>query len=132
MRYGGESRITTRPSMGEDIRFNHPFSCFVSGPSVSGMSSFCFAFSQNLKTHCTEPNFSGEIIWCNSKSSIILYRQLPGKKHVRFHEGVPADFNNYGKTPCLIILDGLLNEYYSKDYVTYLRKVDITGMSVSF
>jgi hypothetical protein len=35
-------------------------------------------------------------------------------KEVRFHEGVPQNFGNVHGKPCLIILDDLLNEVYSK------------------
>ena len=55
-------------------------------------------------------------------SSAIPYRQLAGKEHVRFHEGVPTDFNNCGEKPCLIILDDLLNEAYSKDVCDVFTK----------
>ena len=77
--------------------------------------SFCVRFLQNVKALCTEPNFSGGIIWCYRKSSAIPSRQLAGKEHVRFHEEVPADFNNGGENPCLMILDEWLNDPYSQE-----------------
>jgi len=88
---GGGSRVTTRPSVGYDLRFKLTFRCLVSGPSGSGKSSICIRFLQNLNALCTEPNFSSGIIWCYSKSSAIPYRHSAGKKHVRFHERVRAD-----------------------------------------
>ena len=57
---------------------------------------------------------------------------MAGMKHVRFHEGVPADINNCGEKPCLIILDDLFNSAYSKDYVAYLLRAAIIGISVSY
>ena len=86
----------------------------------------------NLKTLCTVADFSGGIVWCYSEISANTYRQLAGTKRVRFHEGVPADFNNSGDKPCLIILEDLLNTAYLKDCVTYLRKAGIVGISASF
>ena len=50
----------------------------------------------------------------------------------RFNEEVPANFVNAKDKPFLIILDDLLNEVYSKNYVNSLRKAAITGISVSF
>ena len=126
----GEDRVTARPSMCDDLRWKHPFSCLVVGPDGSGKSSFCIRFLQNLKALCTEPNFSGGIIWYYSESATPS-RQLAGKKHVRFH-GVPAEFNNGRENPCLIFPDDLLNDAYSKDYVTYLRKAAIIVISVLF
>ena len=66
-------------------------------------------------------DFSGGIVWCYIELSAITYQQLAGKKHVRFHEGVPADFNS-GEKPCLIILDDLVNSAYSKDVCELLTK----------
>ena len=36
-------------------------------------------------------------------------------KNIRFYEGVPETFGNADGEPCLIILDDLLNEVYSKE-----------------
>jgi hypothetical protein len=70
-------------------------------------------------------DFSGGIVWCYIEISAIPYRQLVGMKHVRFHEGVPADLNNIGENPCLIILDDLLNTAYSKDVCDLFTKGNI-------
>jgi hypothetical protein len=93
----GESLVTARPCMGDDLKFKHPFSYFLSGPSGSGKTSFCIHVLQNHKTLCTVADFSGGIVWCYSEISAIPYPQLAGTIHVRFHEGVPADFNNTGE-----------------------------------
>jgi hypothetical protein len=108
--------------MKADLKFKHPTSCLLSGPSGSGKTSFCIRFLQNLKTLCTVADFIGGILWCYSEISAIPYRQLSGTKHVRFHEGVPADFNNSGEKPCLIIVDDLLNTAYSKDVCDLFTK----------
>jgi len=105
--------LQTSP-MGDDLKFKHPFSCMLSWPSGSGKTSFCIRFLQNMKTLCTVAYFIGGIVWCYSEISSIPYRTLARTKHVRFHEGVPANFNNSGEKPCLIILDDLLNTAYSK------------------
>ena len=108
--------------MGDKLKFKHPFSCLLIGPNVSGKTSFCIRFLENLKTLCTMGNFSGGIVWCYSELSATPYQQLAGKKYVRFHEGVPADFNNIGEKPCLVILDHLLNSTYSKDVCDLFTK----------
>jgi hypothetical protein len=107
--------------MGDDLKFKDPFSCLMSGTSGSGKTSFCISFLQNLKALCTAPNFRGGIVWCYSKNTI-PYQHLAGKKHVRFHEGVPAGFNNSGEKPCLIILDDLIIYAYSKDVCDIFSK----------
>jgi len=121
VRYRRESRVTARPSIGDDLRFKHPFSCFVCGPRGSCKSSICIRFLRNNKALCTEPNFSCGIVLCYFESSAIHSRQLAGKKHVRFH-GVPSDFKNGGENPTLIILDDLFNDAYSKDVCDLFTK----------
>ena len=34
--------------------------------------------------------------------------------NIRINEGVPEDFDNANGEPCLVILDDLLNDVYSK------------------
>jgi hypothetical protein len=102
--------------MAEDIRFKHPFTCIVSGPSRSGKSSFTLCFVQHLDSLCTEPDISGGIIWCYSEKSAVPREKLTSlHKNVSFHEGVSQNFSNEHVKLCLIILDDLLNEVYSKD-----------------
>ena len=48
-----ESLFNSRISMSKVLKYNHPFSCIVSGPRC-GKSSFCIRFQQNLDTLRTE------------------------------------------------------------------------------
>jgi len=115
----GEDRVTGRPSICEDLRFKHTFTCLLSGPSSSGKSSFCISFLQNLESLCTLDTFDGGVIWCYSKKSAETYRQLDVTKFFLFKEGVPAYFGKAKNKQCPIILDVVLNEAYSK-YVCHL------------
>jgi len=92
-----ESLVKELPSMGDDLNFKHPFSCLLSGLSKSGKISFCIHVLQNLKTLCIVADFSGAIFWCYNEISAIPSRQLAGTEHVRFQEGMPADFNDSGE-----------------------------------
>jgi len=94
--------------MAVDLKFKHPFTCIVSGPTGSGKSSFTLRLLQHLDSLCTEPDFSGGIIWCYSEKSAVPRRQLASlHKDVNFHEDVPQNFENDHGKPCLIILDDL-------------------------
>jgi len=97
----GEDRVTARPSMCDNLRLKHPFSCFVSGPSSSDKSLFCMRFLHHLYT--TEHTFDGCAIWCYSERIAVRYLQLAGTKNFRYNEGVPAEFDNAEGQPCLII-----------------------------
>ena len=109
--------------MAVDIRFKHPFTCIVSVLSGSGKSSFNLRFVQHLDSLCTEPDFSGGIIWCYSEKYIDPREKLTSlHKNVSFHEGVPQNFGNEQGKPCLIILDDLLNDVFSKDVCDLFTK----------
>jgi len=71
---------------------------------------------QHIDSLCTEPDFSGGIIWCYSEKSAVPRETLTSvHKNGSFYEGVPQNFGDDHGRPCLIILDDLLNEVYSKD-----------------
>ena len=108
-----EVPIITCLSMSNGLKFKHPFTCISSGPSVSGKSSFCKRFLQNLDALCRERDFDGCVIWCHSeKTAVLSPTVLP--RNIRINEGVQADFDNARGRPCLVILDDLLNDVYSK------------------
>jgi len=115
--------IITCLSMRDDLKFKHPFTCIISGPSWSGKSSFCIRFLQNLDALCTERDFDGGVIWCFSeKTAVPSPAVLPKKRDIRFNEGVPTDFANARGRPCLVILDDLLNDAYSKQVCDLFTK----------
>ena len=111
-------------SMRDDHKFKHPFTCIISRPSGSGKSSFCVRFLQNLDALCTERDFDGGVIWCYSeKTAVQSPTELPKKNNVHFNEGVSTDFfENARGRPCLVILDDLLNDVYSKQVCDLFTK----------
>ena len=109
--------------MSDDLKFNQPFTCILSGPSGSGKSSFCIRFIQNLDALRTERNFDGGVIWCYSeKTAVPSPAVLPKKRDIRFNEDVPADFANARGRPCLVIPDDLLNDVNSKQVCDLFTK----------
>jgi len=80
--------------MSDDLKFRHLFSCIVSGPSGSGMSSFVIRFDYL----CTEPTFEAGIVWCYSeKRPVPSRKKLPA--NIRYNEGVPEDFDSANGEP---------------------------------
>ena len=88
--------------MREDLRFKHPFTCIISGPSGSGKSSLCIKQLQNLESLSTETRFDCGILWCYGESNAVPTVDV-GRK-VQFPEGVPDNFANTGNKPFVIIL----------------------------
>jgi hypothetical protein len=117
--------------MAVDLKFKHPFTCVVSSTTGSGKSSFTLRLLQHLDSPCTEPNFSGGITWCYIEKSAVPRRELASlHKDVSFHECVAQNFGSDHGIPCLIILDDLLNEVYSKDVCDLFTKGNHRNISV--
>jgi len=65
---------------------------------------------------CTEQDFDGGIIWCYSERTAVPEQKLALlRKNIRINEGVPDNFDNTQGKPCLLVLDDLLNDVYSKE-----------------
>ena len=107
-----------------DLKFKHPFTCIISGPTGSGKSNFCIRFLQHLDSLCTETKFAGGILWCYGERSAIPSRELTSLgSRVRYHEGVPKVFGSAtGALPSLLILDDLLTEAYSREVCDLFTK----------
>ena len=52
-------------------------------------------------------------MWCYGEKSAVPSRHQP-PANVRYNEGVPKDFGSTNGEPCLVILDNLLTDVYSK------------------
>jgi len=88
--------------MAIDIRFKHPFTSILGGPTESGKSTFCVRFLQNLDTLLTEPDFPGGFIWCYSEQSAVLQQQLAAlRKNVQVRDGLSENFEKAQGIPCL-------------------------------
>lgn len=94
------------------VKFEHPFTLILSGPSSCGKTSFCIKLLENLKQLCSVDKFD-RILWCYSERNSI---PAQGKTRVTFHKGLPRlDEDKLSPRPSLIILDDLLDKAYSKE-----------------
>jgi Ni2+-binding GTPase involved in maturation of urease and hydrogenase len=81
--------------MAEELKFQHPFTLIIAGPTSSGKTSFCLKFLQHLKSLCSETSFAGGIIWCYSEKTAVPRQQLQNlHENVFYHEGVPEEFGD--------------------------------------
>ena len=55
----------------DDVKFKHPFSSILIGPSGSRKTSLCIRLLQNLDDLCTEREFGGGIIFCYREKTAV-------------------------------------------------------------
>jgi ABC-type dipeptide/oligopeptide/nickel transport system ATPase subunit len=108
--------------MSYDLRFKHPFSCIIAGPSGSGKSSFCIKLLQNLESLFTKPSSEGGILWCYGEKNAVHSIQFVSGNRIQFHERVLKNFENSESLLSLITLDDLLNEVYSEEVCHFFTK----------
>jgi GTPase SAR1 family protein len=82
--------------MCDDLKFKHPFTCIISGPTGSGKTSFCIKFLRHLDSLSTEANFNGGITWCFGEKTAVPSQQQQQqlaslKTEIKYHEVVPEE-----------------------------------------
>ena len=87
-----------------DVRFKHPFTCIISGPSQSGKSVFTFRLISEATEQITPP--PEKIMYCYGEYQPV-FDEFP---QVHFHEGLPDNSLFDGKERTLLILDDLMSE----------------------
>ena len=89
---GSVSRRGYHSSMCDLLKFKHPFTCIVAGPTCSVKTSFCIKLLRNLDTQCTESRFGGGIIWCYSEETAVPRQQLDRLGlNITYQEGLPRE-----------------------------------------
>jgi len=97
------------------LKFKHPFTYIVAGPTGSGKTSFYIKQLRNLDTLCTESRFGGGIIWYYGEETAVPRQQLDSLGlNITYKEKQPEKYGKALGEPSLIILDDLLYQVYSK------------------
>jgi len=89
-----------------DVRFKHPFTALVSGPTGSGKSYFVRDLLRHRSQLIDTPIH--EIIWCYGEWQS-LYAEMKKEMSINFHEGILEHLPTDDK-PRLVIIDDLMRE----------------------
>jgi len=87
-----------------DVRFKHPFTCMIAGPTKSGKTSFTFQLIDEAQEQITPP--PERIMYCYGEYQSI-FNNYP---HINFNEGLPDNKEFESKRRTLLILDDLMKE----------------------
>jgi len=109
--------------MENHVKFKHPFTCIVAGPTGCGKTSFVIKLLRNLDSQCTESRLEGGIIWRYSEETAVPRQQISKLGlNISYQEGLPESYGNARGEPSLIILDDLLNEAYGRNVCDLFTK----------
>jgi len=87
-----------------DVRFKHPFTATIAGPTGSGKTVFTIRFINEAKNMITPP--PEKIVYCYGEYQP-SFNMMPG---VVFNEGLPDIKDFDGKQRTLLIIDDLMTE----------------------
>jgi len=114
----------------EEQLFQHPFSCFIAGPSKAGKTVFTSKFLKHIDAISSVPPV--EIIWCFSEYQP-NYRELACLPRVRLCQGVPSmmELKKDTSLPRLIVFDDLMNEFKKDDTLSQLFTKGVHHWNIS-
>jgi septin family protein len=100
-----------------DLRFAHPFTCLVAGPTKAGKTTFVKNLIKNRSNLISEP--LSKIWWCYGEYQE-SYEEL--KNDVLFIKGFPdmSVLREHSPLPQLLILDDLMQELQNDSHLTEL------------
>jgi len=92
------------------MRFKHPFTCIVSGPTQSGKTVFTKKLVQNSSLMVTpEPK---QVFWCYSEWQN-NYEEMTKWPNVFLIQGIPDLKLLHGSSPKMVVLDDLMTDMKS-------------------
>lgn len=112
-----------------DLRWKHPFTAILSGPTMSGKSTFIKNFLLNLN-EMVDTDIP-DIMYCAPSISQMDLSQLG--KNVRYYEGIPETEMFTDQKPRLVILDDMMREADDRvvDIFTKVKKLFLITLKMA-
>jgi hypothetical protein len=115
--------------MDTTLKFKHPFSAIISGPSQSGKTSFTTKFLECVNELVTVP--PKRIYYCYSEWQP-SYNKIAALPNVQLLDGIPnLDELKNPEIPVLIVLDDLMSELSKSSTLTTLFTRGVHHWSIS-
>lgn len=111
-----------------DVRFKHPFTALLAGPTGCGKTYFVRDLLRS-REKLMDCSFH-QIIWCYGEWQP-LYNELKIENDIVFHEGIIDKVNEDGK-PRLVIIDDLMREADGRVVDMFTKGSHHRNMSVIF
>ena len=111
-----------------DVRWRHPFTALVCGPTSCGKSYFVRELLRHRSTHI-DTKFD-EVIWCYGEWQP-LYKEVKDELGITFHEGIMDNVPTDGK-PRFVIIDDLMREADGRVVDMFTKGSHHRNMSVMF
>lgn len=117
----------------DDLKFKHPFTCIVSGPTGSGKTVFVRRLLKNYKLLTTIKSDPLRVLYCYGQYQCGVTSNIP---HVIIHavEGLASESEIKDFKPHIIIVDDLMTELCDNNdmCVLFTKKSHHLNMSVIF
>ena len=104
----------------DHLKFKHPFTAVVAGPSSSGKTSFVRNVLKFYECTSTLEKESISVLWCYGQWQDSYSNIISEKVSVEYHEGVPSLDILESVKPDIIVLDDLMFEVASDHKVAKL------------
>jgi len=104
----------------DHLKFKHPFTTVVAGPSSCGKTSFVRNVLRFFKCTTTIEKENIKVLWCYGQWQSGYSKDVSDHVHVEYHEGIPSIETLESVKPDVIVLDDLMFEVASDHRVAKL------------
>lgn len=94
----------------EHLKFKHPFTAVVAGPTSCGKTSFVRVLLGHYLCATTIAKDNIRVMWCYGQWQNCYDDQVSDFVHLEYHEGVPSQDTLETMMPDIVILDDLMFE----------------------
>lgn len=92
------------------VKFSHPFTCLLAGPTSSGKTFITREILKNFKVTTTINHAKLSVLWCYGQMQIIYQEPISDDVNVHYVNGMVDDDVIEQQQPDIIVVDDLMHE----------------------